>query len=98
MSRLPRNSLVIGAWSLVILFHASPALAQRVVHPLYRADMPPGQIGRTQLLKPNKAGYYQPVEVRGPKGSMVSLASEGEFLPAESNVAAAGMLIGEVYR
>lgn len=87
-------SLVLGHWTLVI----SPAAAQPNVHRLYRADMPPGQIGRTQLLKAGRAGYYQPVEVRGPKGSLVSLATEGQFLPPESNVAAGGMLIGEVYR
>lgn len=87
-------SLAIGHWSLVL----SSASAQGPVHKLYRADMPPGQIGRTQLLKAGRAGYYQPVEVRGPKGSLVSLASEGTFLPAELNVAAGGMLIGEVYR
>jgi hypothetical protein len=86
--------LVISHWSLVI----SPSGAQGPTHRLYRADMPPGQIGRTQLLKAGRAGYYQPVEVRGPKGSLVSLASEGTFLPGESNVATGGMLIGEVYR
>ena len=83
-------SLVIGHWSLVI--------AQPPVHRLYRSDSPPGHIGKMQLLKAGRAGYYQPVELRGPKGSLVSLASEGTFLPAESNVAQGGMLIGEVYR
>src|SRR6476620_4814800 len=81
-------SLVIGHWSLVI-----PAIAQPPTHKLFRGDMPPGHIGKMQLLKAGRAGYYQPVEVRGPKGSLVSLASEGTFLPAESNVAAGGMLI-----
>jgi hypothetical protein len=87
-------SLVIGHWSLVI----APVIAQPPVHRLYRGDAPPGHIGKMQLLRAGRAGYYQPVEVRGPKGSLVSLASEGTFLPAESNVAAGGMLIGEVYR
>jgi hypothetical protein len=83
---------------LVILFFAGTAVGQSPVHKLYRADMPSGHIGKMQLLKAGRAGYYQPVEVRGPKGSLVSLASEGTFLPAESNTAAGGMLIGEVYR
>jgi hypothetical protein len=83
---------------LVILFLAGTAAGQPPVHRLYRGDAQPGHIGKMQLLKAGRAGYYQPVEVRGPKGSLVSLASEGTFLPAESNVAAGGMLIGEVYR
>jgi len=98
LQRFALSALVIGHWSLVILLLPSPALAQPPVHKLYRADMPPGQIGRTQLLKAGRAGYYQPVEIRGPKGSLLSLASEGTFLPAEDNTARGGMLIGEVYR
>jgi hypothetical protein len=93
------TSFVIRHSSFVIvILLAAAASAQPPVHRLYKSDMPPGQIGRTQLLKQGRAGYYQPVEVRGPKGSLVSLASEGDFLPAESNVAWGGMLIGEVYR
>ena len=86
--------------TLVVLLALSASVNAEgpVVHKLYRADMPAGQIGRTQLLKAGRAGYFQPVEVRGPQGSLVSLATEGQFLPAESNVAAGGMLIGEVYR
>jgi hypothetical protein len=94
-----KQPLVSGQWSLVILFIAlASASAQPPTHPLYRGDMPPGMIGKAQLFRAGRAGYYQPVEIRGPKGSLVSLASEGQFLPSESNVAAAGMLIGEVYR
>lgn len=82
----------------VLLLISSAAFAQPPVHLLYRGDMPPGEIGRLQLQRAGRAGYYQPVEVRAPAGALVSLASQGDFLPAESNIAAAGMLIGEVYR
>jgi len=94
------SSLVIGHWSLVIFVClTSNATAQQPsLRPLYTAEMPPGAIGRAQLMRAGRAGYYQPVEVRAPQGALVSLATEGQFMPAESNLAAAGMLIGEVYR
>jgi hypothetical protein len=84
--------------AIVLLATECFAQAPPPPHPLLRADMLPGAVGRAQLMKAGRAGYYQPVEVRGPEGSLVSLASEGQFLPNETNVAAAGMLIGEVYR
>jgi hypothetical protein len=91
---------VVGAcsWFVALAALVGFAAAQGPVHPLYRGDMPPGAIGQYQLLRAGRAGYYQPVEVRAPQGALVSLAVDCQFLPAESNVAAAGMLIGQVYR
>jgi hypothetical protein len=83
--------------SLAILPRLAPAQPP-ITHPLYRGDMPPGVIGQLQTLRMGRAGYYQPVEIRVPDGAIVSLAVSGEFLPSEENVAAAGMLLGEVYR
>lgn len=91
-----RGLLVVSLVCLMSVTLADVASAQG--HPLYRGDMPPGMIGQLQTLRMGRAGYYQPVEVRGPQGSLVSLAVDCQFMPAEGNIAAAGMLLGEVYR
>jgi hypothetical protein len=73
--------------------------AQPPVHYLNRADMPPGTVGRRQFERGGPfQNYYQPVEVRVPEGSVVSLAADGNFVPSQKNVALGGMLIGQVYR
>lgn len=75
------------------------AQAQPQGHYLYRADFPPGAIGYRQLQRsPHLPGYFQPVEIRGPGGTLVSLAGDAGFEEPESNVLLAGMLIGPVYR
>jgi hypothetical protein len=69
------------------------------VHYLHRADMPPGMVGRAQVENYGpRQGYFQPVLVRSPEGSLVSFAAEGDFTPAAGNEALAGLLIGPVYR
>ena len=78
---------------------AATAFAQRPVHYLLRADMPPGVIGTSQLQRGGpRPGYFQPVEVRGPEGSQISLAVDGGFDAPRPGVLTAGMLIGHVYR
>jgi hypothetical protein len=83
----------------VILLAASAASAQAPWHYQNKADMPPGVIGMRQLERGGPLpGYFQPVEVTGPKGSLVSVASEGGFADAQGDKILAGMLIGQVYR
>lgn len=80
------------------MFTAS-ARAQTVWHFQNKADAPPGVIGQRQLQRGGPLpGYFQPVEVTGPKGSLISAATEGTFADAEGEKLLAGMLIGEVYR
>ncbi len=43
-------------------------------------------------------GYFQPVEVRGPQGTRISPAVNGEFAEGRSESVLAGLLIGPVYR
>lgn len=43
-------------------------------------------------------GYFQPVEISGPKGTLVSLAVDGQFTAPRTNQVFAGMLLGQVYR
>lgn len=76
------------------LFGPHPA-----THPLHRLTMPPGQIGQQQLIKGlGMPGYFQPVEVRGPQGSLVSIAVDGGYTPAQQERVKAGLLVGQVYR
>jgi hypothetical protein len=69
------------------------------VHYRHRGDMPPGAIGRSQLLRGGPLpGYFQPVEITAPQGAMISLAMGGHFTPPEPAPVRAGFLIGQVYR
>jgi hypothetical protein len=75
------------------------AVAQPPVHYQHRADMPPGEVGQRQLMRGGPlAGYFQPVEVTAPQGSIVSLAVEGGFDQGDKESVLAGMQIGHVYR
>jgi hypothetical protein len=69
------------------------------LHYLQSADMPPGAIGRAQLLRGGPTpGYFQPVEVKVPKGTSVSLAVHGQYSDPQLEELHAGMLLGAVYR
>jgi hypothetical protein len=85
--------------ALVACLLATTVHAQGPWHYLNKADMPPGVIGLRQLERGGPLpGYFQPVEVTGPAGALVSLGTEGGFADAQGNQALAGMLIGQVYR
>jgi hypothetical protein len=82
-----------------LLLAASHARAQGPWHFQNKADAPPGVIGQRQLQRGGPLpGYFQPVEVTGPKGSLVSVAAEGGFTEPSGDKLLAGMLIGQVYR
>ncbi len=69
------------------------------VHYFQSGRMPPGVVGNAQLLTGGQLrGYFQPVQLRGPKGSRVSLAVDGLFEKPQADPVLAGMLIGQVYR
>jgi len=79
---------------------ASVAFGQREPnHYFHSSRLPPGTIGPSQLLRGGAlAGYFQPVEIRGPEGLEVSVAVEGQFDSPQPAPATFGMLIGPVYR
>jgi hypothetical protein len=91
-----RTRIVLAAW----LCLAGPAVGQNGPwHYLNKADAPPGVIGQRQLERGGPlAGYFQPVEVRSPAGSLISVVSEGDFSAPQPAKLLAGMLIGQVYR
>jgi hypothetical protein len=68
-------------------------------HYLNKADMPPGVIGMRQLERGGPLpGYFQPVEITAPAGSLISVAGDGGFVEPKPAKLIAGMLIGQVYR
>ena len=97
-----RRALIVRAACCLLLLGgaASAAFGQREpVHYFHSSRLPPGTIGPSQLLRGGPlAGYFQPVEIRGPEGLEVSAAIEGQFDSAQPAPAMFGMLIGPVYR
>lgn len=84
---------------LLLVCGTGIALGQPPVHYQHRADMPPGFIGQQQLMRGGPlAGYFQPVELKSPEGSLISLAVDGGFAQPQKESSLAGMQIGYVYR
>ena len=69
------------------------------MNPLLSDNQPPGMVGDTQLQRmPQLRGYFQPVEIRGPAGTMISFANDGFFGEPVEQPARGAMLIGPPYR
>lgn len=102
----PTNRVTAFATLLALtLLTAIPVAAQVIpeqganAHFFHRIPTIPGRIGQQQLLRvPNAVGYFQPVQLRGPKGSLVSMAADGGFLPDREESIKAGLQMGRVYR
>jgi len=88
--------VALAAW----LSFAAVASAQNGPwHYLNKADAPPGVIGQRQLERGGPLpGYFQPVEVTAPAGTLISVVCDGAFSEPRSAKLTAGMLIGQVYR
>lgn len=72
---------------------------QPPVHYLHHGVMPPGAIGSRQLQRGGPLlGFYQPVEIKAPRGALVSLAVNDQFDEAQPAPRKLGFLIGAVYR
>lgn len=89
---------ILAAWGICLSFSAI-SKAEPPVHYLHAGAMPPGAIGSQQLQRGGPIpGYFQPVQIRGPKGSQIASAEQGMFLPSAALPRKFGMLIGPVYR
>ncbi|MBW8883469.1 MAG: hypothetical protein JF612_01550 [Planctomycetia bacterium] len=90
-----RQLLTLAAWIAL----TATAWAQTPWHYHDKSDLPPGVIGQRQLQRGGPLpGYFQPVEVTAPAGTLVSVASDGAFTEPRPSKLLAGMLIGQVYR
>jgi hypothetical protein len=96
MVGITRHLLAAAIW----LALAVVASAQNTPwHYLNKADAPPGVIGQRQLQRGGPLpGYFQPVEVCAPAGTVISIVCDGEFSEPKPRKLLAGMLIGQVYR
>ena len=98
----PVRSVVTTCAAAVLLCFGSamPLAAQAPhLHYLHNGSLPPGAIGGAQLQRGGPLpGYFQPVEIRAPKGVSVALAAQGQFLRPANGPITAGFLIGSVYR
>jgi hypothetical protein len=66
---------------------------------LHAGKLPPGAIGAQQLLRGGPLpGYFQPVEIKAPEGTLVSLAIDHQFRAQQAAPFKVGMLIAPVYR
>jgi hypothetical protein len=102
-SQAPRLARVASAMIVVVLVGMSCAASLEAeappVHYHHAGIMPPGAIGREQLLRGGPLpGYFQPVEIKAPPGASISTALDGQFEPPRNKPLLAGMLIGSVYR
>src|SRR5204862_450766 len=93
-----RQFLILAAW-LVLAASAFAQQGQGPWHYLNKAESPPGVIGQRQLQRGGPLpGYFQPVEVTAPVGTLVSVVANGSFTEPKPAKLLAGMLIGQVYR
>jgi len=79
---------------------AAPAAAQQPgVHYRFGAQPPTGTVGRTRLEQGGPVqGYFQPVQISGPKGVLIGLPEQGDWQQMSEGAVNAGMLIGKPYR
>ncbi len=105
--KLRSQTLRLGrvAASVIAVVLAGSSLAECLraetppVHYEHAGIMPPGAIGSRQLQRGGPLpGYFQPVEIRAPKGVVISTAGSGQFEGPQSAPLVAGLLIGSVYR
>lgn len=95
-----------AAPAALLLSLASSAAAQTAIpnapliqHRFHSLELGPGVVGQQQLLRvPNALHYFQPVELRGPAGSQISMAGQGGFLPSHQQKLKVGLRMGHVYR
>ena len=81
-------------------FFAGTALCQDSrAHFYHQGVMPPGAIGSVRLARGGPLrGYFQPVEIKVPKGILISMAEGGTFEEPKAASPKVGLLIGAVYR
>ena len=78
---------------------AASLQAEPGVHFNHPDSLPPGAIGNEQLQRGGPLpGYFQPVEIRGPRGLVVTTGETGDFSDPKPAPLIVGMMIGPVYR
>jgi hypothetical protein len=103
--QLRRQDLCLArvAHAMIVVFFgsclAASLRAEPGVHFNHPDSLPPGAIGNEQLQRGGPLpGYFQPVEIRGPRGLVVTTAETGDFADPRPAPLVVGMMIGPVYR
>jgi len=86
--------------TLAGVIHGLPVWAQGGgVHYYHQGNLQPGLIGAMRLQQGGPVvGYFQPVQVRAPRGVRIALAEGGTFTQPEATPLTVGFLVGQVYR
>lgn len=85
--------------SLAVAQQNQGSVPQGQVHYLLNADMPPGAVGQARLMRRGPVhAYYQPVQIYGPEGAAIALATPSGFSEPSPRPVRAGMQVGTVYR
>lgn len=89
---------VLLAW--IVLAYGADSFGQMTgYHSMHHGVMPPGAIGSLQLERGGPLpGYFQPVQIKGPPGVVMSMTEGGSFTAPETAPIRVGLLIGQVYR
>ena len=100
MNRWKRVAGNLAMAAMVCLGTLRAAIAQQPpVHFWHPAGLPPGAIGSLQLQRGGPLpGFFQPVEIKAPKGVLISLAEGGRFSEPQPSPIRVGLLVGQVYR
>ena len=92
-------SRVIAALLVWSCLAASLPAEPPPVHYNHAGVMRPGAIGSEQLLRGGPLpGYFQPVEILAPRGTVIATAEAGQFNDPQAAPISVGLLIGSVYR
>lgn len=102
-SRTKGPARVAGSGMLVLLvwvgLAASLSAEPPPVHFNHAGVMIPGAIGSQRLERGGPLpGYFQPVEISAPQGTIIATAEGGQFVSPQAAPMKLGLLIGMVYR
>jgi hypothetical protein len=87
-------AVIVGSGLAAVLPAAEPP-----VHFNHPDSLPPGAIGTEQLQRGGPLpGYFQPIEIRAPRGAVITTAETGSFSDPKPSPLVVGMMIGPVYR
>jgi len=97
---MPTATKTIRGVACLLGLLAAPAIAQPPpVHYQHRADHPPGFVSGQQLLRGGpREGYFQPVQVIAPAGTLLAAPAGGSFGEPKADSLLLGMQMGHVYR
>ena len=94
-----RAARAVASACVLLAMTVAATAQQPPMHYRHPGLAPPGAIGLTRLQRGGPLpSYFQPVEIRAPQGTTLSIASQGQFGPPQQAPLHLGLLIAPVYR